>query len=323
MTYRKARTTDGASAAIARHPVRVVSHRTGLSAHALRAWERRYGVVTPVRTDAGQRLYSDADIERLTLLKTLTDRGYAISQVATLAGAELQRLYADALPSAAELPGQAEQNGARAARAAVLRAIEGFNARDLRRELEGATVALGVPRFLDEVVAPVLTEVGDRWHSGKLSIAHEHLATTHVREVLGWIRETAETSGPAPVLVVTTPAGQLHEGGAQIMAAAGATEGWRVAYLGPSLPALEIAEAARRTGARAVALSILWPADDPALGRELHTLHEALPRHVALLVGGAAAPAYAAAIKAAHGQLLPDLPAARETLRKLAQDWHV
>lgn len=322
MKSQHARPTEGGSAATPQHPVRVVSHRTGLSAHALRAWERRYGVVTPVRTEAGQRLYSDADIERLALLKTLTDRGYAIGQVAPLSGTELRRLYGEASPAAPEPPGETEQDGARAARAAVLRAIEGFDAGGLRRELESATVSLGVSKFLDQVVAPVLTELGDRWHAGKLSIAHEHLATAQVREVLGWIRETAETSGPAPVLAVTTPAGQWHEGGAQIVAAVAATEGWRVAYLGPSLPAREIAEAAQRTGARAVALSILYPADDPALGPELHALHEALPRRVARLVGGAAAPAYAAAIKAAHGQFVPDLPAARETLRKLAQDWY-
>jgi methanogenic corrinoid protein MtbC1 len=309
-----------ASARLPRHPVRVVSQRTGLSAHALRAWERRYSIVSPVRTEGGQRLYSDADIDRLLFLKALTDSGYSIGQLAALPAEELGRLYKEeAVPAAAEALGERGENGAGAARAAVLQAIEDFDAVLLRHELESATVALGVSRFLEHVLAPVLTEIGDRWQNGQTSIAHEHLASAVVRQVLGWIRETAETPGPAPTLVVATPAGQVHEGGALMVAAAASVEGWQVAYLGTNLPALDIAEAARRTGARAVALSLLYPTDDPALGKELRALREALPRRVALMVGGAAAPAYAAAIKAAEGAIALDLPAARAMLRGLAE----
>ena len=297
------------------HPVRVVSQRTGLSAHVLRAWERRHKVVTPVRTAGGQRLYSDADIERLAFLKALTDSGYSIGQLAGLPAEELRRLYRDEpRRTAAQVPAR---DAADVARQAALRAIDDFDAATLGHELESAAVALGVPEFLDHVLTPVLAEIGERWQKGQLSVAHEHLATAQVRQVLGWVRQAAETTGPAPVLVVATPAGQLHEGGALIVAAAAAAEGWRVQYLGANLPALEIAEAARRTGARAVGLSLLHPSNDPALPRQLRALREALPRGVALLMGGAAAPAYAAAIKAAGGELVGDLPAAREGLRAL------
>jgi methylmalonyl-CoA mutase cobalamin-binding subunit len=95
-------------------------------------------------------------------------------------------------------------------------------------------------------------------------------------------------------------------------------EGWRVTYLGADLPVLEIAEAARRTGARAVALSLLYPNHDAALGGELRALREALPPGVAVLAGGSAAPDYAAEIAAVGGDIVPDLPAARQALRSLA-----
>src|SRR5512143_2420604 len=81
-----------------RHPIRVVAQRTGLSGHVLRAWERRYHVVEPTRSEGGQRLYSEADIERLLLLRRLTEAGGAISQLAHLPSSELRRL-AEAVPA--------------------------------------------------------------------------------------------------------------------------------------------------------------------------------------------------------------------------------
>jgi len=292
----------------------MVAQRTGLSSHILRAWERRYGVVAPTRTEGGQRLYSDADIERLSLLQLLTAGGGSISQLAQLPMVELTRMAAAELrpgPEAAAggLPGPW--------RVAALAAIEVFDGAALRRDLGRAAMALGVPRFLDQVVAPVLHEVGERWHTGRMGIAQEHLATAAVREVLGWVRESAEARGSAPVLVVATPSHQMHEGGALLAAAAAAAEGWRVTYLGANLPGADIAAAAVRTGARAVALSVIHPDDDPALGEQLASVGRLLPAGVALLVGGAGAEAYQEAVESAKGELIGDLEALRTALRRL------
>lgn len=296
-----------------RHPVRVVAQKTGLSSHVLRAWERRYGVVSPTRTEGGQRLYSDADIERLALLGTLTARGGAISQLAGLPLAELTRM------SQAELAAPATNgHAAEPWKGAALQAIETLDGTRLRRELSRSVMALGVPLFLEEVASPVLREVGIRWHDGRLGIAHEHLATAVVREVLGWVRESAETSGAAPVVVVATPVNQLHEGGALLAAAAAAAEGWRVTYLGANLPSPEIAAAAVRSGARAVALSLIHPSDDPAIPGHLDALRRALPADVTLLVGGGAAEAYDDAIEAAQGETVHSLAELRGALRDLA-----
>ena len=134
----------------------------------------------------------------------------------------------------------------------------------LRRELGRAALALGVPtswiRWWDRCCA----RWASRWREGRLGIAHEHLATAAVREVLGWVRESSETVGAAPALVVATPPNQMHEGGALMVAAAAAAEGWRVTYLGAEPAGPEIAAAAVRTGARAVALSLIHPDNDPA-----------------------------------------------------------
>lgn len=306
----------GTQSDLPRHPVRVVAQRTGLSSHVLRAWERRYGVVSPTRTEGGQRLYSDADIERLSLLGTLTSRGGAISQLAGLPLAELTRM------SQAELAAPAQSDGRHADRwrEAAHQAIEALDGTRLRRELSRAVMDLGVPRFLEEVASPVLREVGERWHSGRLGIGHEHLASAVMREVLGWVRESAETSGSGPVLVVATPVSQMHEGGALLAAATAAAEGWRVTYLGANLPSAEIAAAAVRTGARAVAVSLIHPDDDPAIPGHLAALRRALPAEVALLAGGGAVEAYEDAIEAAQGEVVNSLAELRSALRELAAD---
>src|SRR5687768_11395483 len=79
----------------ARHPIAVVSERTGLSQDILRVWERRYGAVSPTRTESGERLYSDADVARLRLLDAAVAAGRRISRVATLSTTELEALIAD------------------------------------------------------------------------------------------------------------------------------------------------------------------------------------------------------------------------------------
>lgn len=301
-----------------RHPVRVVAQRSGLSTHVLRAWERRYGVVSPARSEGGQRLYSDADIERLTLLRQLTSHGGAIGQLAQLSRVELARLAQADQAERVGLDTAAGEGEAGRWRESALRAIEALDGAGLRRQMERGVVALGVHPFLDRVVAPVLTEVGQRWRAGSLGIAHEHLATAVFRQVLSWVRETTEAGTRGPTVVVATPPNQVHEGGALLVAATAAAEGWRVVYLGVDLPVAEIAAAAQRTRAQAVALSLIHPTGDPTLGGQLAALRRALPADLPLLVGGAAAESYRAEIEAADGEIVAQLTDLRSALAALA-----
>lgn len=303
-----------------RHPVRVVAQRTGLSSHVLRAWERRYGVVTPTRTEGGQRLYSDADIERLILLRTLTSQGGAISQLARLPYTDLARRVEEerAAHNGNGFRGGVADTGAARWREEALQAIQILDGVVLRRQLERAVVALGTTHFLEGVAGPVLIEIGERWRAGEMGIAHEHLATAVFRQVLGWVRETAEAGSRAPALVVATLPNQLHEGGALLVAAAAATEGWRVIYLGVDLPPADIAAAALRTGARAVALSLIHPADDSAIGAHIVALRRALPAELPLIFGGAAAESFREHIEAVDGEIVTELAELRRALSALA-----
>jgi MerR family transcriptional regulator, light-induced transcriptional regulator len=312
--------------------MRVVTRRTGLSADLLRAWERRYEVVKPSRSESGRRLYSDADIERLRLLYRATLAGRSIGQVAELPTDALAALVRHDAAADAEADAQAERASEGAQNSAIhalpsaagylddcLRAVERLDATALEAALRRAAVALPIASFLEALVVPLLERIGRRWREGALRPVHGHLASAVLRRVLDGLAESASSPLATANLVVATPAGQVHEFGALLVAVTAAAEGWRVTYLGADLPAEDIAEAAVRTRARAAALSLVYPAGDPAVADELRRLRTALPKDVALVVGGAESAAYASVldeIGAVWLGGLADFRAQLQTLRR-------
>jgi MerR family transcriptional regulator, light-induced transcriptional regulator len=293
------------------HPIGVVARRTGITLHVLRAWERRYAVVAPERTAGGQRLYSDADIERLRLLRQVTEAGHGISQVAHLSDAELAGLVS----ADAERSGAPAEETAGEFREACLAAGERMDGEAVQAALMRGVVSLRPREFMGEVLLPVLREVGERWHAGRIGPAHEHVVSQAARRVLHWLLDAYDAQPGSPVLLTTTPAGELHEFGAMAASAVGMDEGWRVIYLGASLPAGEVVRAARQVRASIVALSVVSVPADDAVVAEVSALAAHVPAGVPLVVGGAGAAAQSAALQDAGAQVLPDLDALRDMLR--------
>ena len=285
-----------------RHSIKTVSERTGLSPHLIRAWERRYETIQPERTDGNQRLYCEEDIERLALLKLAPDAGHPIRTVANLPVDELRGLVAvlpaedrSTLGTPVSQPAPTAPKSGRTGPELVdsaLRAITSMDASTLESVLEEAVLSLGQVAVLSHVIGPLVQRVGDGWQAGTLKVGHEHLASAVIRTFLANAARPFAVHASAPMLVATTPSGQVHEIGAALVAAAAANKGWRITYLGPSLPAEEIASAALQSNARAVALSLVHPADDPQLPEELRRLQRLLPESTTLIVGGAAVNSY-------------------------------
>ncbi|HEU5070779.1 MAG TPA: MerR family transcriptional regulator [Verrucomicrobiae bacterium] len=276
-----------------RHEIKAVAKRTGLSPHVIRVWEKRYGVVKPVRTETNRRLYSDAEIERLELLHQATRLGHNISQAAKLSMEKLRELVAT--PASPRVVGPEATESAQADAKLVnecLRDVRDLDAPALDRALERGMVRLGHMGFLNRIAGPLCQRVGDLWRTGELTAAHEHFLSAALRTFLGQSTRQFPQPESAPCLVVATPAGQLHELGAVMVAAAASNLGWRVTYLGTSLPAAEIAGVATQNKARAVALSLVYPEDDAGLGEELAKLRRYLPADIKIIAGGRAAEAY-------------------------------
>lgn len=280
-----------------RHPIQVVSRRTGLTPDVIRAWERRYRAVKPQRSPKNRRLYSDADVERLQLLRRATSAGRRIGDVFRLAADELRALVEED-ERAVQRVRPAAAAATRSERvedhyAACMEAVEKLDSERLEQMLATAAVVLTPPALIDDLVVPLMEEVGSRWRSGTMRPVHEHMTTATVRSFLASVMENAPGRGSSTAdLIVTTPSGQIHELGALMAAVTSALDDWRVTYLGPSLPAEEIAAAVRQRDARAVALSVIYPADDPRLSNELRKLRRLLPERVRIYVGGSAAKAY-------------------------------
>jgi MerR family transcriptional regulator, light-induced transcriptional regulator len=305
---------------VPRHPIAVAARRTGLSTHVIRVWERRYGAVVPTRSDGGVRLYSDADVRRLRLLHRATEAGRPIGQVARLAdGVLLGLVHEDGEEPGASGPVEAppRRSAARIVEACV-DALERLDGAALYISLSRAVVALTPVGFVREVAVPLLTRVGDLWEAGRITPAHEHLVSTHVRGALGRIIDALDAEPGAQVLVATTPSAERHEFGAMLAGIVAAEQGWRVIYLGPDLPADDVGTAAVHTGAAAVALSMVGAMDGVAVAEYLEALREALPSGVPVLVGGRAAAEHDAAIRGAGALPMPGLDTLAATLATLA-----
>lgn len=289
-----------------RHPIKVAARQAGLTPHVVRVWERRYGAVQPSRSGTNRRLYSDAEIHRLQLLCQLTKGGYSIGSIAALPIEELRELSGKVAGSWDVItPENSATNTLTMAPENVsivhfveesMAAICKMNDFKLEELLSQAAKQYGRENLLQKLVPPLVQMVGQRWATGEIKVAQEHFASAILRTFLSNTIKACPPMEFAPVLVVSTPPGQLHELGAVLIAALAANQGWRVTYLGPNLPAEEISTAALICGARAVALSLVYPENDPRVVDELLTLHRSLPSDTVILIGGRAAPPVAAKV---------------------------
>lgn len=303
----------------ARHPIAAVSRRTGLNQQILRAWERRYGLVVPQRTPTGRRLYTDRDLEILALLKRLIDAGYRIGSLQDRTLPELRDMVASELRSGGDGATAAPRDGdATGLLDKALNAVASLAADRLEAVLRQAAIEMSRPALRSEFLHPLLDRIGDRWQTGDLRIAHEHMATAVIRAfVLGLHPERRTGSLGRPILAGTTP-GQHHELGLLLSVSHILDQGWDVTYLGVDLPVEEFVNSARQLGAAAVLLSYVYPAGDPVADGAIRDLGSLLPADTALILGGQAAPSYAEAIVAAEAHLVNDFVSLDQVLRRLA-----
>ena len=281
------------------YPIRAVARMTGISVDTLRAWERRYEAVTPARNDRG-RLYTDADIARLKTLGELVTRGHAIGTIAGLADRELGRLRESA---ETHRDPQHQLLAASADLSVLSRALDRYDLDAIDATLNRHAVVLPPRDLVFAVILPLLAEVGRRWEAGRLRPSQEHLVSSIVRSVLGGLLRASMRPHASPKVVFATPTGERHELALLSAALLAASAGFGVIYLGPDLPAADIAHAAAIAGARVVIVGLTTP--DAVARPELHRLAR-LPDGIELWLGG---PAAEPMLKGAGGRvrLVPEI----------------
>jgi len=237
-------------------------------------------------------MYSATEIERLILLRAATKAGHSIGRIAQLEDAQLRELVGSETPATEHLPPvQRAASGQRFVDTAIEK-IMALDATGFEELLGKAAQEFGTQGLLQKVIVPLTYRVGELWLSGDVTAAEEHFASGHLRTFLQNISRPFVAEPTAPLILTGTPMGQHHELGAIIVGAAASSLGWRVANLSSSLPAAEIASAATRSSARAVALSVVYPVDDPQLANEFRILRRLLPEATEILVGGRAVKGY-------------------------------
>jgi DNA-binding transcriptional MerR regulator len=189
-------------------------------------WEKRYAAVLPKRTEAGGRLYTDADVERLRLLRTLVESGHSIGGIAKLPDVDLRHMAA-AFPAPSSPPASQHLP---AVRERVIAAIEHLRIEEAEQVLSRAALSTEPCEFLKGVVGPILVEIGDRWERGELRIVHEHACSTVMRGLLFSLMRLYPSNEGTRRVVVATPAKEDHELGALMVAMLAAMHGWSVLY---------------------------------------------------------------------------------------------
>ena len=297
-------------------PLRTVAAMTGLTPDLIRAWEKRYKVVAPIRGARGARLYAAADIAHLRLLARVVAAGRAIGDVAALPPAELEKLAAQSASDGQRSESQETSLPRAYFVNRILERLERFDDGAVARLLGDAVVGLGVRAFVHEVAVPLVHRVGARWADGELSIAQEHLLIGTLRNLLAGLMRGGARAG-RPVLLAT-PAGERHEIGVLLVALLALDVGANVVCLGVDLPAAEIVAAARGAQARVVGLSLVAGQNRARSVREIEAIQRALPADIELWLGGADAGRVAARVKSFHGMVVDGSSAAETELVRIA-----
>ncbi|GAB1372051.1 hypothetical protein MASR1M45_21130 [Candidatus Kapaibacterium sp.] len=252
-----------------KYSIDLTSKKTGLSKNIIRAWENRFNILTPDRTETNRRLYSDKDIEKLKLLAEATRAGHKIGNIHSLSNDELRKLiYSDG-----EIPSLLNDD----AQKVIIDSIKKFDEATLRKKIGDFLVNNSKPGFIFNFMIPLVEKIGNMWKSGELRISHEHFATSIITSILIRMREIESRDNLARRIIVCTPSGQRHETGALIASVLLASMRWVPIYLGVDLPAEEIAFAAKATNANAVAMSVIFPSNESMLLTEIEKLSTYLP----------------------------------------------
>jgi MerR family transcriptional regulator, light-induced transcriptional regulator len=296
-----------------KYRIGTVSRLTGLSADVVRVWERRYGAITPQRSDGGSRLYSDADIARLRKLRQAVDMGHAIGQVARLPEGELESLSSRNITI--NVHGQIEADPYAQTRSRFIEAINRFDVVTADDEIRKAATLYPPRIIVKNIVSPILQEIGERWAHRDFGIAQEHVATNLLRNLLSSLFRLYPPDDEAETIVLGTTNGERHEFGILIAALIAATRGWRVIYLGTDLPATEIIRTVRSVKARVLAISVVNSLN-PLTGDELNLIAASLPQNTRVWIGGAEANRYRALIDRADWIHIHDTEELEDRLKR-------
>ncbi len=253
---------------------------TGLNAETVRAWERRYRAINPKRDEKGRRVYSQQDIERLTLLSHATQRGHAISKVAQLDNQELETIL--------ETSHQKSTSSQDLFVTQIVNALVDYELDYCEELLRRAVMAMNPLDLASEVIFPALQKVGILWENGNITIAQEHMFAALVkRMVMSMVNTSRPFYGKHPCIAFATVSGERHEFGILLSYLIAVNNRCCSYYLGPDLPVDELMKVKNKIGADVLVLSFVNTPPSQESIEQLNQLGKYSDQtHTQLWVGG-------------------------------------
>lgn len=259
-------------------PIASVERETGLSKDTLRVWERRYGFPNPGRDANGERLYALAQVRALSRIKRLMDRGHRPGKLLALDEAALAAL--DALGDTRAV------TYVDAPLDEWMRLVRQHDTDGLARQFHSEIAKRGLASFVQDVVAPLITRVGEAWSRNEIGIFEEHLFSEHLKKLFRTTLANMAPQAGSPRVLLTTLSGEEHTLGLLMVEALLTVEDAYPLTLGPQTPIDEIVRAARVKDVDAVCLSFSSAYSSALAAQGLRDLRQALPAAHALWAGG-------------------------------------
>jgi DNA-binding transcriptional MerR regulator/methylmalonyl-CoA mutase cobalamin-binding subunit len=259
-------------------PIASVERETGLSKDTLRVWERRYGFPTPERDANGERLYAPVQVCRLAQIKRLMDRGHRPGKLLALDEAALLALDTTASTRPAT-PDQQQLD-------AWLQLVKTHDSEALQRQFYREMAKRGLARFVQDIVAPLITRIGEAWSRNELGIFEEHLFSQHLEKLFRTTLANMAPQAGSPRVLLTTLPGEEHTLGLLMVEALLVVEDAYPVLLGPRTPIAEIVRAAQLKQVDVVCLSFSSAYSAALATQGLRDLRQVLPASIEMWAGG-------------------------------------
>jgi MerR family transcriptional regulator, light-induced transcriptional regulator len=282
--------------------IKQAAARAGVEPSTLRAWEQRYGVVTPRRSAGGYRVYSEAEVATLRSMAELIDQGWSAAQAAekvrsSAAAAPVPGVVADEIGTDPEV---------------LVRCATDFDAHLLTSALDQAFARASFETVVAQWLLPGLQALGTAWADGRVTIAGEHFVTAAVQRRLSMSYEAAGNSVVGPVVLIGLPPDSRHELGVLVFATLLRRLGVRTRYVGADLPLDAWADAASAPEVAVVVLAAPMDVDARSVADTVDAIRAAR-EDLPVLVGGASQDAVTDVAHLGHDMLR----AARDLAQRL------
>lgn len=258
------------------HSIKDLEHLSGIKAHTIRIWEKRYGVLDPHRTDTNIRSYSDHDVRRILNVAMLVKSGYKISSVASFSETKLQSEVIRINRNSTEPDKNIDQ---------LLFLTVNLDSFGFEQFLNSIVSQNGIRKAIEQVIFPFFRRIGILWQAGSIFTAHEHFVSNLIRNRL--IREIGnfESNEASKSILFFLRDDEWHELGLLYFNFLAAEAGLRCVYLGQSLPFEDLSNLLTANKYDFVCTSFVYAIDKPELELYLANLSLAFNRNKILISG--------------------------------------